>query len=280
MPLDYPNIVPENNLRLPDAITIEHGPTRLLARFVLEGDRVAREMGLRLRLRTDFDGLLLLNRFESARGNWYPLLHSFDSEHTAITPENGFWISGEDENGEIVVTWAARIYNWPDSDLAAQARAVFYGADRGQPCRVTATGASEISGLSVFGGCTWVRPDVRGKQLYRLIPRIAKAYAFGRWPLDWSFCFIQRPLVERGLAVGYGQKNLSYSIFYPQSQSWGDVEVAVAYTSAEDTYAEFANFLTNELSGAAPRVPRSTREVHEVTKTSADVVFQGSSNLS
>jgi hypothetical protein len=237
-------------------------------------------MGLHLRLRTDFDGLLRLNRFESARGNWYPLLHSFDSEHTDITPDNGFWISGEDENGEIVVTWAARIYNWPDSDLATQARVAFYGADRDQPCRVTAAGASEITGLSVFGGCTWVRPDVRGKQLYRLIPRIAKAYAFGRWPLDWSFCFIQRPLVERGLAAGYGQKNLSYSIFYPQSPSWGDVEVAVAYTSAEDTYAEFADFMASELSSPAPEVPFPTTAVHELTNTSSDGVFHGSSNLS
>ena len=48
MTLIYPNIVPENNLRLPDALTIKHGPARLLSRFVLEGDKAARQMGLRL----------------------------------------------------------------------------------------------------------------------------------------------------------------------------------------------------------------------------------------
>jgi hypothetical protein len=37
MTLIYPNIVPENNLRLPDALTIKYGPAPLLARFVLEG---------------------------------------------------------------------------------------------------------------------------------------------------------------------------------------------------------------------------------------------------
>ena len=39
MSLIYPNIVPDNNLRLPDALTIKHGPTRLLSTFVLEGDK-------------------------------------------------------------------------------------------------------------------------------------------------------------------------------------------------------------------------------------------------
>ena len=50
----YPNIVPQNDLRLPDALTIKHGPAPLLARFVLEGDKAAREIGIRLRLRHDF----------------------------------------------------------------------------------------------------------------------------------------------------------------------------------------------------------------------------------
>jgi hypothetical protein len=58
--LTYPNIVPENNLRLPDALTIKHGPARLLATFVLEGDKAAREIGVRLRLR-----MILANSFMS-----------------------------------------------------------------------------------------------------------------------------------------------------------------------------------------------------------------------
>jgi hypothetical protein len=279
MPFDVPNIVPENNLRLPDAIAIEHGPTRLLARFMLEGDKAARGMGLSLRLRTDFEELLFLNRIEVARGNWYTLPFSFDPERTDINPANGFWISGEDDSGEIVATWAARIYNWPETDLAQEARVAFYGVDDGQPCVVTADGASEITGVSVFGGCTWVRPNIRGKRIYRLLPRIAKAYAFGRWPLDWSFCFVTRALVDGGIAAGYGQKNISYSICYPKSP-WGDVEFAVAYTSAADSYAEFAAFMTNELSAESASRPLPTTAVHDVTKISSDGVFHGSSNLS
>jgi hypothetical protein len=71
MTLIYPNIVPENNLRLLDALIVKHGPTRLLSRFVLEGDKAARQMGLRLRLRHDFGELLYLNEREVAHGNWF-----------------------------------------------------------------------------------------------------------------------------------------------------------------------------------------------------------------
>jgi hypothetical protein len=58
MTLIYPNIVPEDNLRLPDALTIKYGPARLLATFVLEGDKAARQQGIRLRVRNDFEELL------------------------------------------------------------------------------------------------------------------------------------------------------------------------------------------------------------------------------
>ena len=51
MPLVYPNIVPENNLRLPDAVTIKHGPARLLAPYLLESDKAARRLGIALRVR-------------------------------------------------------------------------------------------------------------------------------------------------------------------------------------------------------------------------------------
>ena len=283
MPLDYPNIVPENNLRLPDAITIEHGPAPLLSRFIIQGDRAARGLGLHLRLRHDFDELLLLNRYETARGSWYKMPYTFDPTTADLTPENAFWISGENEHGEIVVTWAGRIFDWPDTELATQARAVFYGRDEGQPCTVSAPAASQITGVALFGGASWVRPDFRGRRLYQLIPRIAKAYAFGRWPIDWSFCFVTAALVKKGIAAGYGQQNLSYSIDYPKS-AWGDLEFALAYTSAADTYAEFSKFLADELStgdflrSATPSL--STTMVHDVTKTSFEGVFQGSRSLS
>src|SRR5262249_32355006 len=169
--------VTRKNLRLADALTIEHGAARLLAKFVIEGDKAAREMGLRLRLRHDFDELVELNQQEIARGNWFRLVNMFNPEFSDVSPENAFWVSGETPNGEIAVTWAGRVYYWPETNLAEQACEMFYGRDKGQPCRVTAPNAQSITGVVLSAGSVWVRPEFRGRQLSRLFPRIGRAYA-------------------------------------------------------------------------------------------------------
>ena len=133
MPLDFMNvvsenivpksIVPENNLRLPDALTIKHGPARLLSRFVIEGDKAARRMGIELRLRYDFDELLYVNQQHTAKGSWVSIPGAFNPNHVDLNSENAFWLAGENEDGEIVATWAARIYDWTGTNLAEQIRA-------------------------------------------------------------------------------------------------------------------------------------------------------------
>ena len=159
MPLVHPNIVPENNLRLPDALTIKHGPARLLSRFVIEGDKAARDKGIEVRLRHDFDELVFLNKHQTALGNWYPLVDMMHPDRTELTPENAFWISAENRTGEIVATWGARIFDWTETNLAEQARTMWYGRDLGQPCIVTAEAAARISGFAICGAASWVRPD-------------------------------------------------------------------------------------------------------------------------
>src|SRR4029077_15453409 len=144
MPFDFPNIIPENNLRLPDAITIKHGPAPLLARFLLAADKAARRKGGFLRVRYDFDEFLHINKGYAARGMWYPVLDGFNPECTELTPGNAVWVSGEDESGEIVCTAACGVSDWSGTNLAEQARTVWYGHDVGQPCVVTAEAAARI----------------------------------------------------------------------------------------------------------------------------------------
>ena len=287
MSLIYPNTVPQNNLRLPDALTIEHGPARLLAKFVIEGDRAARQIGLRLRLRHDFEALVQLNHQEIARGNWFRLINMFNPEFSDVSPENAFWVSGETQDGEIAVTWAGRIYYWPETNLSEQACAMFYGQDQGQACEVTAPAAQSISGVVLSAGSVWVRPEFRGKQLSRLFPRIGRAYACSRWPVDWTISYVAPILVDNGVAAGYGQKHFSRSIFYPGSP-WGELEVVLAYTPAPEIYEDLSIFMATELSpvaeaasnGAWPDPGLFSTSFDNVTKTSSVGVFQGSSSRS
>jgi hypothetical protein len=287
MSLIYPNTVPENNLRLPDALTIEHGPAGLLAKFVIEGDKAARKTGLRLRLRHDFDELVRLNQLEVSRGNWFRLVNMFNPELSDVSPENAFWVSGETPSGEIAVTWAGRIYYWPDSNLAEEACAMFYGRDDGQQCAVTAPVAQSITGVVLSAGSVWVRPEFRGKQLSRLFPRIGRAYACSRWPVDWTISYVAPILVEKGVAAGYGLKHFSHSIFYPGSP-WGELEVVVAYTAAAEIYEDLAAFMATELlppanaglSDALLDPGLLSTSFDKVTKISSVGVFHGSSSRS
>ena len=248
MALIYPNIVPENNLRLPDALTIKHGPPRLLAKFILEGDKAARRKGIRLRLRHDFPELLYFNKQQIAHGSWYRLPDNFNPEYSDLIPENSYWISGENESGEIVLTQAGRIYYWPESTLEQEARMMFYAdRDTGQRCVITAAAAKSITGVVFCAGSHWLRPDLRGQRFSHLLARLGRAYAVSRWPVNWGIALVAPVLVEKGVAAGYGYKHGSRSIFFPASP-WGDIEFIVSYLTAPEAYADLADFLDSKLT--------------------------------
>jgi hypothetical protein len=284
MTLIHTNIVPENNLRLPDALTIKHGPARLLAPFVLEGDKAARQIGIRLRLRHDFHELVYVNRQQVNHGTWFRLVDHLNPEYSDLTPENSYWISGENEQGEIVLTQAGRVYDWPDTNLESEARSMFYaGRDEGRGCIVTAQDAKLITGVVFIGGARWTRPDYRAVPPSRLLSRLGRAYAFARWPIDWAFAFMAPVLVQKGVAAAYGYPHSSHSIFFPESP-WGDLEVVLTSASATEAYDDLANFLIAELSGSEESGSRVTSSSSifddRVTKISSDGVLQGSSSLS
>jgi len=280
----YPNIVPENNLRLPDALTIKYGPAPLLARFVLEGDKAARQLGIRLRLRHDFDELQYINRQEVANHTWFPLVKMYNPDYTELTPENAYWISGENDYGDIVLTQAGRIHYWPETTLQQEARLMLYGGrDEGQRCVVTASAAQSISGIVLCAGAHWIHPDFRGLRLSHLVARLGRAYAVSRWPVDWGIAIVAPILVEKGVASGYGYPHASRSIFFPGAPS-GAVENVLAYISGIEAYEDLAEYLSSVLSDSAsdPLSTLSSRNPREesVTRTSSEDVFHGNSSLS
>ena len=148
MTLIYPNIVPENNLRLPDALTIKHGPAPLLARFVLEGDKAARRMGLRLRLRHDFPALLYFNRQEIARGNWFrPRQHVQSGMQLMFHPKMHIGFPARTRLARSSSPGPGASIIGRKAMLAEQACAMFYGRDDGQPYRVATTEVDQITGV-------------------------------------------------------------------------------------------------------------------------------------
>jgi hypothetical protein len=281
MSLVYPNIVPENNLRLPDALTIEHGPAPLLARFIIEADKAARAAGIHLRLRNDFETLAALNEEQVALGAWYPMVDTFNPQRSDVSAENAFWLSGENEKGEIVCTNAARIFYWPDTNFEEQAVAMLYGRDEGQRCVVTAGAAKIIGGVVQCHGATWVRPDYRSRGLSHLLPRVCRAYGPSRWPIDYVIAVIKMAHYDSGTAFGFGAHHFSSSILYPDRN---DGELVLAYSTRDEIYDDLEIYLATELSGAAGGkfAERSVPSflAQEVINTSPASPRQGSSKRS
>ena len=285
MPLDFahvPNIVSENNLRLPDALTIKHGPAPVLSRFVMQGDRAVRRTGIHLRIRHDFGELAYANRQAVAKGTWIPLPMMFDPEHSDLAPENSYWLSGESDAGEVVLTGAFRVFNWPNSTLVDEAGVFFCKHGLPHKCIVTAPAAATMSGVVFWGGSLWIRPDYRRRHLSELVGRLGRAFAAARWPLDWMMCLVVPRLADNGIAAGYGYKHFSRSIFFPDSHL-GDLEMVLAYLSPKEAYADFSEFSDSRFSDATyfgtPGLSGNRLE-NIVTKTSSDGVVQGSMSLS
>jgi len=285
-PGDQENIVPPDNLRLPDALTVKYGPAPLLARFVLEGDKEARRRGVDLRLRHDFGELLYFAKTINGYDKRFRRLEIFNPEFTDFTPENSYWIAGYDAHGEIVLTSAGRIYNWKHTNLQREARVMFYGRDIGQQCEMTddfAAAARLVTGTAIYAGAGWIRSDYRGRQLSRVFPRLGRAYALSRWPIESLFTYVVPALADNGIARGYGYRHEARSVFYPGSP-WGDIELVLVSLSTDEAYDDLAAFMRTELpvpidEGLLPTYV-STNWDAMVTKISPDGVFQGSSNRS
>lgn len=225
--------------RLPDQVTLLHGPNDILGRYLLLADRAARERGVYLSLESDFDALLALN--EANREHWHPLAPSFDPRISAVGPDNACWILGRNIDGEPVLTQVVRYFPMFQSTLADEFESlrIFYRdpgkqARPGERCIVTAPSARRITGHVVYSGGTWFRPDFRGRGLASIVPRMGRAIALSRWNTDFAFSFVKRVLVDKGVARSYGFRNVEYAINWIGSPEGKDIEAALVWIGQDD----------------------------------------------
>lgn len=182
--------------RLLDQVTLVHGPHDLLGRFFLVADRAARDQGVKLRLRTDFEGLVELNG--KHRESWTPMSPMFDPEQSNLRIDSAFWLEAYDDHGDTVATHAARLFDCPDTTVVEEIRSlrVFYEDPaphiaEGETVDFDGGPVAHIRGRTVYGGALWVRPDYRRRGLTTIMPRISRAYAFTRWDNDFHWSFVE-----------------------------------------------------------------------------------------
>jgi hypothetical protein len=199
----------DNPRNLLDQITLVHGPQDLLRRYFPFADAVARDWGVRLRLRSDFDELIALNRDNA--DTWPPLPPTFDPAHSNLRIDASFWLEGTDDRGDTVLTEAARLFDFTDTNLVEELRAlrVYYEnpAPRiaaGECVEIDAPAATVVRGRTMHGGAIWVRPDWRRNGLTRIISRISAAYALTRWDTAFTWGLVEPRLHAIGLSQAYG----------------------------------------------------------------------------
>src|SRR5690606_1876614 len=203
--------------RLPDQITLRHGPRERLGRFFLAADKAARDRGVILSLSTDFELLREVNRMNLK--HWHGLAPSFDAAYGGIDASCGYWLIGRDASGEIITTQAAHFYDMGAEsvqDYLTSLRLFYPNPEvqkrEGESCSVTSPSAALIKGRAGFSGPAWIHPEYRGRNLPQSLPRISRALALTRWNTDYTISLVSMPLVEKGVAAAYGYKNIEPGI--------------------------------------------------------------------
>ncbi len=195
--------------RLLDQITLLHGPHDLLGRYFLAADAAARDKGVRLRMRIDFEELIRLN--EVNRDSWPPLMPIFNPAHSNLRIDSAFWLEGVDSAGDTVITHAVRFFDWPTTTLAEELTSLRVCFEdpaphiaAGESIEITAPSATKIHGRTIFAGAVWVRPDFRRHGLTKIVPRISRVYAYTRWDTGFTWGFVEPEKHDFGLTRAYG----------------------------------------------------------------------------
>jgi hypothetical protein len=246
----YPN-------NLLDNLRIDYGPRETLGRFFLSAVAAARDAGVHLEFGS-FEELARTNA--QNRASWLPLLSTYDP---ACMPhgEDDFCILGRNDQGEVVATHAARIFNIPDSNFREHAETMraFYGnaslVSAHESCRVTAPSAASISGRIYFGGAAWYHPNYRGRRLGGLLPRISRAIGLSQASIDWVVGIMAEKVVAQGLAARSGYQHVEWDMQLSH-RAVGNVRCAVTWMSRDELLDDLRNFLEARRAQVDTGIPR------------------------
>lgn len=250
--------------RLPSHLEIKYGPVSLLGRFFLWADTAARDRGVTLFFAT-LQELVQANKANS--DSWRPLVPIFDPTLGGMTPETGFVIIGRDEEGQVVATQAARLYDWSETTLKDEATSLrmFYADPdaafgRGDLCEITAPVATTIAGRVVFSGAGWYRRDFRNKGLATILPRISRAYGFTRWNTDFTISIMADAVVAGGMAERCGYTKVEHSSVELVVSPLGVVPGALVWMPADELLADLAVIMDQaSMPVVAPSITEEAR---------------------
>jgi hypothetical protein len=231
-------------------VVIDHGPAELLGKLMLAADTAARARGVFLSF-AGLDELVAINR--SNRESWLPLLPIFDPSCGRFDPASAICLLGRNEAGEVVVTQAARFFDWRGTtfhDEATSLRLFYHDPAlfrrEGEAVEVTAPAARAITGRVAFTGAHWCRPDFRRRGLPAITPRIARALAIALWDVELTCTIMAEDIFARGVAQRAGYPHAEWSVKLINTPV-GTLTAALLWSERTAVIADLEDFLAQSI---------------------------------
>ena len=175
---------------------------------------------IRIEYLTDFQQLLRTVAGLADKGELTPIFNVEDSD---IGPENGFWIQGTDDAGEIVHLQAVRFDDLSGTTLASHwhANPELYctrghGIDVFRSDFYSAPASLEITGPVCYHGELWLKQSYRVlRRLTSKLANLAMLLALARFRPDYIYCLIVPKVMRTAFSVRTG-----YLHMHPQGIRW------------------------------------------------------------
>ncbi len=232
------------------------------ADFIDQANDIATQMNISLRIGTNF---VEYENHVSAHLPEHLVGQPFDHSKNNFTPDNGFWIAGWNEDGELIHKQAVRIIEMAGrtiADYMAESYTDFlpkdFDLDRVNSYYNPGPAARRIKGKVCYHGDLWLSPDYRGTGLVNVLARFALATALLRWAPDYVMGFMECPLAFKGLAEREGYMHAEPGAMYlHRNHSDQVMEGVMVWMARED----ISHLLTIPLGGLVSLPERERRKV-------------------
>ncbi|MCA1241932.1 hypothetical protein LC092_05745 [Stappia stellulata] len=189
------------------------------------------------------DAELSSQKSRSGSGVKGELLPHFSPMLNTYAPKEAFWLTLNNEAGEIVAVIAARLNDLGSQPLTRHLEAYWtrcYRSEGGHPVAVRRQDdlfSDAITGRIVYLGELFVSVHWRGRDLSRLLCRLAQVVAFNLFEPDYLYAWMRPVHIEKGLHSRWGfSEEHRHAILWERGPASIDNDLAIVGNSAREGY--------------------------------------------
>ncbi|MCP3392225.1 hypothetical protein NLM27_25975 [Bradyrhizobium sp. CCGB12] len=179
-----------------------------VSRFLRVYDDAAVSKGIQLSIGFNFHEYVSITRDLPTKKPTYP---NFRPDRSPIKSGEGYWMIGRDQDNEVALVEAARLYDLSNGNFAEHLESLkaFYAdpAVHAHPmdrCTCVAPSAKQITGKVAYHGDFWLREDFRGKGLPKIMAATLRGVSFAMWAPTFVVGLAERWLLDKGVLAQYG----------------------------------------------------------------------------